>query len=135
MRILGIDYGEARTGLAISEGTLATAKETLRERDPQKLSRQVAAICRAEKIETIVLGLPKNMDGTEGFRAEATRRFSALLQEQLPDVDIEFYDERLTTVAASQLMIEAGTKSKKKKGIIDALSAQLILQDYLDYKK
>ena len=134
MRILGIDYGEARTGLAISDEKeiVATVLQTVAERNHEKLADTIALICKTREIEKIVLGLPKNMDGTEGFRAEYTRKFQAMLQERLPELEYDFYDERLTTVAASYFMQEAGTKGKKKKASIDALSAQIILQDYLD---
>lgn len=134
MRILGIDYGEARTGLAISDENevVATVLQTIHERNHEKLADKIAEICKERKVEKIVLGLPKNMDGTEGFRAEYTRKFKDLLADRMPDLIYDFYDERLTTVAASYFMQEAGTKGKKKKASIDALSAQIILQDYLD---
>lgn len=134
MRILGIDYGEARTGLALCDEneTIATVWGTVHERDKEKLAQKVYEVCIAEKVEKIVLGLPKNMDGTEGFRAEHTRKFAALLQEHLPTLPLDFYDERMTTMVASRFMMEANTKGKKKKNAIDALSAQIILQDYID---
>ncbi len=134
MRILGIDYGEARTGLAVSDETetVATVIGTLHERDKEKLAERIKETCLTEKIEKIIMGLPKNMDGTEGFRAEYTRKFAQALQEKLPELPIEFYDERMTTMVASRFMMEANTKGKKKKASIDALSAQIILQDYLE---
>ena len=134
MRILGIDYGEARTGLAVSddEESIATVIGTVHERDKERLAEKIAEICRSEHIGKIVSGLPKNMDGTEGFRAEHTRKFCAMLQEMLSDIPIEFYDERMTTMAASRFMYEGNVKHKKQKNAIDALSAQIILQDYLD---
>ncbi len=134
MRILGIDYGEARTGLAISDETefLSNTYATLHERNKEILADRVAVICKENNVRKIVLGLPKNMDGTEGFRAQATRLFKDLLAERLPEVPIDFYDERMTTMIASHFMAEAGTKGKKKRNAIDALSAQIILQDYLD---
>ncbi len=134
MRTLGIDYGEARTGLAVCDEneTVATVIGTVHERDKDKLAERIATVCKEERIEKIVLGLPKNMDGTEGFRAEHTRLFAQKLQDLLPALPMEFYDERLSTVAASRFMMEANTKGKKKKAAIDALSAQIILQDYID---
>lgn len=134
MRILGIDYGEARTGLAVSDDgeSIATVIGTVHERDKERLAEKIAEICRSEHIGKIVSGLPKNMDGTEGFRAEHTRKFCAMLQEMLSDIPIEFYDERMTTMAASRFMYEGNVKHKKQKNAIDALSAQIILQDYLD---
>ena len=134
MRILGIDYGEARTGLAVCDEleTVATVLGTVQERDRLRLAERIAAVCQEQQIEKIVLGLPRNMDGTEGFRAEHTRKFAALLQERLPELPITFYDERMTTMAAARFMAEGNTRGKKKKASIDALSAQIILQDYLD---
>ena len=134
MRILGIDYGEARTGLAVCDEleTVATVLGTVQERDRLRLAERIAAVCQERQIEKIVLGLPRNMDGTEGFRAEHTRKFAALLQERLPELPITFYDERMTTMAAARFMAEGNIRGKKKKASIDALSAQIILQDYLD---
>ena len=134
MRILGIDYGEARTGLAISdEGEqIATAVGTLHERDKARLAERIAAFCTERGVQKIVLGLPKNMDGTEGFRAEATRRFAALLAERMSGCPICFTDERLTSMMAARFLEETNTRGKKKKNAIDALSAEIILQDYLD---
>ena len=134
MRILGIDYGEARTGLAVCDESemIATVIGTVTERDKQRLAEKITALCQEERVEKLVLGLPKNMDGSEGFRAEHTRKFAALLQERMPELPLDFYDERMTTMAASRFMMEANTKGKKKKASIDALSAQIILQDYID---
>ncbi|MBQ7035621.1 MAG: Holliday junction resolvase RuvX [Clostridia bacterium] len=134
MRILGIDYGEARTGLAVCDQNemVATVIGTVHQRDKECLADHIATVCETENIEKIVLGLPKNMDGTEGFRAEHTRIFAQKLQDRMPNLPIEFYDERLSTMAASRFMMEANTKGKKKKASIDALSAQIILQDYID---
>ena len=134
MRILGIDYGEARTGLAVCDESemIATVIGTVAERDKHRLAEKITALCQEERVEKLVLGLPKNMDGSEGFRAEHTRKFAALLQERMPELPLDFYDERMTTMAASRFMMEANTKGKKKKASIDALSAQIILQDYID---
>lgn len=134
MRILGIDYGEVRTGLAVCDENemIATVIGTVHERDKDKLASKIASVCSEECIQKIVLGLPKNMDGTEGFRAGHTRLFAQKLQTLLPELPMEFYDERLSTVAASRFMMEANTKGKKKRAAIDALSAQIILQDYID---
>lgn len=134
MRILGIDYGEARTGLAVCDEseTVATVIGTVHERDKEKLADKITAVCGEERIQKIVMGLPKNMDGSEGFRAEHTRKFAAMLQARMPELPLEFYDERMTTMVASRFMMEGNTKGKKKKASIDALSAQIILQDYLE---
>ena len=105
---------------------------TVHERDKERLADKITIVCADEQIKKIVMGLPKNMDGTEGFRAEHTRKFSELLKERMPDIPIEFYDERMTTMVASRFMMEGNTKGKKKRNAIDALSAQIILQDYLE---
>ena len=114
MRILGIDYGEARTGLAVCDEleTVATVLGTVQERDRLRLAERIAAVCQERQIEKIVLGLPRNMDGTEGFRAEHTRKFAALLQERLPELPITFYDERMTTMAAARFVAEGKTRGK-----------------------
>ncbi len=134
MRILGIDYGEARTGLSVCDEneTVATVIGTVHERDKERLADKITAVCAEEKIQKIVLGLPKNMDGTEGFRAEHTHKFCDLLAQRMPEMPMDFYDERMTTMVASRFMMEGNTKGKKKKASIDALSAQIILQDYID---
>ncbi|MBQ7095426.1 MAG: Holliday junction resolvase RuvX [Clostridia bacterium] len=137
MRILGIDYGEARTGLAVCDDDeiVATVLQTIHERNHEKLADTITSICNERNIQKIVLGLPKNMDGSEGFRAEYTRKFQKMLEERMPELLYDFYDERLTTVAASYFMQEAGTRGKKKKASIDALSAQIILRDYIERNK
>lgn len=137
MRILGIDYGDTRTGLAISdpEEKMAFTIGTVVAKDIDTAARLTAEKAETYPVEKIVLGLPKNMDGSEGFRAEKTRKFAAALQCRFPSVPIEFSDERLTTVAASYYLNETNTRGKKRKQNIDTLSAQIILQNYLDQAK
>lgn len=137
MRIMGIDYGDRRTGIAVSDDSefLASAVTTVTGSDMEKVARQTADIYIECGARQIVLGLPKNMDGSEGFRAKHTRDFGQKLQALLPDCEIVFYDERMTTMAASQYMNITDVRGKKRKNTIDMLAAKIILQDYLDSKR
>ncbi len=137
MRILGIDYGNRRTGVAISDETefLASAIGTVTESEPQKIAERIADIYIKQGAQKIVLGMPKNMDGSLGFRAEHTLKFRDLLYEILPDTEIILYDERMTTMAAAQYMNITDVRGKKRKSTIDTLAAKIILQDYLDSKR
>ena len=133
-RILGIDFGEARTGLAVSDASRLLASG-IGNVPGGGLDRSVAAIrevVEREKAVAIVLGLPVNMNGTEGPRAERIRQFAALLQEAMPEVPVALVDERMTTMAASRFLNETGTRGQKRKGVIDTLSAEIILQNALD---
>ena len=131
-RILGIDVGEARIGLALSDdlGMLAHPVETVhvKEGTPHK---RVAEVIVREKIETVVIGLPRNMSGTYGPAADKAREFAAKLQKFAP-CTVKFWDERLTTVAAQKQLHESGRNVKKGRAVIDQVAAVLILQGYLD---
>lgn len=135
-KILGVDYGDVRTGLAISDalGFLASGIGTIRPGGMRNTAMAVAKEAVSQGVVGIVIGLPKNMDGTEGFRAEAVRAFAALLGEYT-DIPYTFYDERLSTAAAHQILNITEVSGKKRKNVIDTLSAQIILQDYLDQSK
>ncbi len=137
MRILGLDYGNRRTGVAISDETefLASSVGNVVESDPEKCAKKVADIYRERGAEKIVLGLPKNMDGSSGFRVEHTLKFKELLENLLPDTEIVLFDERMTTMAAAQYMNITDVRGKKRKNTIDTLAAKIILQDYLDSKR
>lgn len=137
MRILGLDYGNRRTGVAISDETefLASSVGNIVESDPEKCAVKVADIYRERGAEKIVLGLPKNMDGSSGFRVEHTLKFKELLEKLLPDTEIVLFDERMTTMAAAQYMNITDVRGKKRKNTIDTLAAKIILQDYLDSKR
>ena len=134
MVYIGIDFGDRRVGIARSDGVLATAVCTV------KVSGFADAVKKcAEKIkelggESVVIGLPRNMDSTEGFRAERTRRFGEALALST-GISPEYFDERLTTVRAHAFMNDADLAPKRKKGMVDSLSAEIILQDYLDSLK
>ena len=136
MVILSVDYGDARTGIAVSDrgGFLASPVEVINGREPQTVAGAVARIAAEREAQLIVMGLPKNMDGTEGFRAAATREFASLVKE-LSGIEVVFYDERLTTVSAHRYLNEVNVRGKKRKQTVDAVAAVIILQDYLDSKK
>ena len=135
-RYLGVDYGDVRTGLAVSDisGFLAGAIGQISPGGMKNTAVAVAAEAARQGAVLIVVGLPKNMDGSEGFRAEAVRAFAALLAEYT-DIPYVFYDERLPTACAHQFLNLTETGGKKRKAVIDTLSAQIILQNYLDSVK
>lgn len=132
MVILAVDYGDTRTGLAVCDAMemLASPVTVLEEKDSQLLAIRIADIAKVRGVQKIVVGLPKNMDGTEGFRAQSCRAFAELLHEQCA-LPVDFQDERLTTVAAHRVLNVTNTRGKKRKAVIDAVSAVMILEDYL----
>ncbi len=136
MRILGIDYGDARVGVSVSDvmGWTAQGVGTYKNRGYTNLLHDLSQVLDEYKPEKIVLGLPKNMDGSLGFRAEATYEFAEKLKE-IYDGEIIFWDERLTTVGATRFLNETNTRGKSRKGIIDTVSACLILEGYLNSLK
>ncbi len=132
-RILGVDFGDTRTGLALSDPSrlLASGLETLTPGGMEKTAEAVAAVARERGAAAVVVGLPKNMDGTEGFRAVRCREFAEKLAA-LTDLPTALLDERLTTMSASRYLNETNTRGAARKGVIDTLSAQIILQNALD---
>lgn len=136
-RILGVDFGDTRTGLAVSDASrfLASGIGYVSPGGIQKTADKVAEVAREQKVSAIVVGLPKNMDGSEGFRAERCREFAGLLREQLEEIPVAMIDERMTTMSASRYLNETNTRGQKRKGVIDTLSAQIILQNALDRLK
>ncbi len=133
MRIMGIDYGDARVGVAVSDvlGITAQGVGTVRNKSSKQLLDELAALIDEYKPEKIVVGLPKNMDGTQGFRSEETYKFTDKLRE-IYDGEIVYWDERLTTVGASRILNDTNTRGKKRKGVIDTVAASLILEGYLN---
>ena len=131
MRIMAIDYGDARTGIAVSDplGMLAGETFVIRQWDPAALADTVAAEARARDVSTLVLGLPRNMDGTEGPRAEKSRALKALLEER--GMNVVLWDERRTTVDAHRILRDNGKREKKHRDTVDAVAAALILEGYL----
>lgn len=132
MVIISVDYGDVRTGVAACDKfqMLASPVTVIKQKDTELLSEEIKKICLEKKAEKIVLGLPKNMDGSEGFRAEACKEFAKLLSEKT-GLSVDFQDERLTTVSAHNILNATDTRGKKRKAVVDAVSAVLILEDYL----
>lgn len=138
MRIMGLDFGSKTVGVAVSDSLLLTAQgvEIIRRKEENKLRRTLARIEELiveYEVEEIVLGLPKNMNATEGVRAELTKEFKDKL-ERRTGLPVSMWDERLTTVAADKAMMEAGIRREHRKEYVDMIAATLILQGYLDRK-
>jgi putative Holliday junction resolvase len=136
-RLLGVDFGDVRTGLAVSDVTrfLASGLETIRPGSMTKTAEAVAEAARTHGVVGVVVGLPVNMNGSQGERAEHARMFAAMLDERIPELPILMLDERMTTMAASRFLNETNTRGQKRKQVIDTLSAQIILQNALDRLK
>ncbi len=136
MIIMSVDYGDVRTGIAVCDKNemLASPVRVITETDPDVLSDGIAEDALRLNAEMIVVGLPKNMDGSEGFRAEACREFASLLEVKT-GVLVHLYDERLTTVSAHNALNLTNTRGKKRKSVIDAVSAVMILEDYMRYRR
>lgn len=136
MIILGVDLGKARTGVAVCDKSemLASPVEVVYEHGRARLLERVAAIAKARGAEQIVVGLPRNMDGSEGESAQNARAFGAELHA-LCGLPVDFSDERGTTVTAHNFLNETNTRGKKRKAAVDAVAATIILQDYLDFRR
>ncbi|MBQ7335775.1 MAG: Holliday junction resolvase RuvX [Clostridia bacterium] len=136
-RILGVDFGDTRTGLAVSDISrfLASGIGYVSPGGIEKTAAKVAEVAREHGVSAVVVGLPRNMDGSEGFRAERCREFAALLTSHLEGVPVAMIDERMTTMSASRYLNETNTRGQKRKSVIDTLSAQIILQNALDRLK
>ena len=137
MRIIGLDFGSKTVGVAVSDELLITAQgiEIVRRKSENKLRQTLARIeelIKEYKVEKIVLGFPKNMNNSEGERCEKTLEFKEML-ERRTGLTVELWDERLTTVAADNLMMEAGIRRQNRKEYVDQIAASFILQGYLDY--
>ena len=135
-KYLGVDYGDKRTGLAECDvsGMLAGGIGTISEGGMRKTAIRVAKEAEARSCKKIVIGLPKNMDGSEGPRADVVKAFAEILAE-LTEIPIDFYDERMTTMVAYRYLGETGTFGKKRRDAVDTLSAELILQSYIDRER
>ena len=135
-KYLGVDYGDKRTGLAECDasGSIAGGIGTISEGGMRKTAERVAKEAESRACKRIIIGLPKNMDGSQGERTEVIRAFAALVKEYT-DIEIDFYDERMTTMAAYRFLGETGTYGKKRKATVDTLSAQIILQNYIDKER
>ena len=133
MRIMGIDYGDSRVGVAMSDpmGWTAQGLETIAEKDCTKVVERLVKIIEEYNVEKMIVGFPKNMNGTIGPRGERTLDFIKALEQKV-DIDIIKWDERLTTVAAHKTLNETNVRGKKRKQVVDTVAAGYILQGYLD---
>ena len=132
MRIMGIDYGDARTGLAVSDEMNIFVGEawTLNEWNPERVADVIAQEAQKRNVGRLVLGLPKNMDGSEGPRAEKCRDFAELLRSKT-DIELVMWDERRSSIEAHAILHANGKKEKKHRKTVDAVAASLILEGYL----
>lgn len=137
-RVMALDYGDVRIGIALSDITrfLASGLENYSRVSLEVDCKHIAELIANNNVKVVVLGLPLNMDGTSGVRVEKTKEFAEELKKYT-DAKIDFLDERLTSVSAEKILISADVSRKKRKQVLDKLSATIILQDYLDtnYRK
>lgn len=133
MRILGLDLGQRTIGVAVCDplGFTAQGLTTIRRTNKEKDIQELKKICDEYGVQSIVIGLPKNMNGTIGPSGEIAMDFGKLIEEKL-EIEIKFWDERLTTVAANRAMLEADLSRNKRKKIVDKVASTYILQGYLD---
>ena len=136
MKIMGVDYGDARTGIAISDLLCSIVGSTavVPSRNREKAIADIVKLCKDNSVGKIVVGLPRNMDGTEGARAELCREFAAALGEAT-GLEIVMWDERRTTVEAHNILSQHNYHGKKQKNTVDAVAASLILEGYLAFVK
>ncbi len=134
MKLMGIDYGDARIGIALSDPLCITAQGWGNVRQSAAACGEIAALAAEQSVDRIVVGLPKNMNNTEGASAEKVRAFAEQLGV-LTDVEIVFWDERLTTVAAHGLLSQLDVRGKKRKAVVDTVAATLILEGYMEFLK
>ena len=136
MKIMAIDYGDAHTGVALSDptGFLAGSATTIHSRKEEVVLSELARMVRENQVDELVMGFSRNMDGTEGPRAELYRAFAGKVEEAT-GLKVVLWDERRTTVDAHRILFEAGKNAKKRKKTVDAVAASLILEGYLDFKR
>ena len=136
MKILAVDYGDTRTGIAVCDKNeiLATALCTIEEKYEPHLITKICALIAEEKVQLVIVGKPLNMDGSAGERAFKCMQFAEAL-EQAAGVECVLFDERMTTMIAANSLNFTNTRGKARKKVIDALSAQIILQDFIDTRK
>lgn len=136
MRIMAIDYGDAHTGIAISDptGFLAGFTTTIDAYRPEVVVDRIAALVKEHGVEELVLGYPKNMDGSVGPRAEKAAALGELLKSAT-SLPVTLWDERRTTIDAHQILMTGGKNAKKRKKVVDAVAASLILEGYLTFRK
>ena len=136
MRVMAIDYGDAHTGVALSDptGFLVGTTVTINSWRQEVVVDRLVSLIEEHRPGEVVLGFPKNMDGTDGRRAELYRELAARLEE-ITGVKVILWDERRTTIDAHQILFNQGKDGKKRKKIVDAMAASLILENYLDFKR
>ena len=135
MKIMAIDYGDARTGVAISDltGSIVGTTTVIHQWNKEKAAAEIHKLLVSNKVEELVMGYPKNMDGTEGARAELYREFADLLKE-VTGIEPILWDERRTTIDAHRILSDNNYHGKKRKNTVDAVAASLILEGYLSFK-
>ncbi len=136
MVILSVDYGDARTGIAVCDkmGILASPVAVIKQSYEPKLIAEIKTLAEKHKAELIVVGLPKNMDGSEGERAEKCRNLASMISEAT-GIETRMQDERLTTVSAHRVLSNNNVRGQKRKDVVDAVAAVMILEDYLSANK
>ena len=136
MRVMGIDYGDARTGIAVSDLLCSIVGSTtvIHSRNMEKTLQEVQRLVEENEVGEIAVGLPKNMDGTEGARAELCREFAGKVEE-VTGKPVKLWDERRTTVEAHNILSAHNYHGKKRKNTVDAVAASLILEGYLTFRK
>lgn len=136
MKIMAVDFGDARTGIAVCDRTefLASPVGVIEERNFDACAQKVAYMSKQYEVGEIVVGFPKNMNGSIGPRAEKCSLFADKIKEQV-DVPVTLWDERSTTVSAHNILNETNTRGKKRKAVVDAVAATIILESYLAYRK
>jgi putative holliday junction resolvase len=135
-RAMGIDYGDVRIGIAVSDlmGWTAQGVETIHRKNEEADIGRIGELIREYDVDTIVLGLPKNMNNTIGPRGELSMQFAEILREKF-GLPVVLWDERLSTMAAERMLVSADVSRKKRKQVVDKMAAAIILQNYLDSKK
>ena len=136
MRIMAIDYGDAHTGIAISDptGFMAGTTTTIHSRKAEVVLEELCKLVQQHRVEELVMGFPRNMDGSEGPRADLYREFADKVEEATGLKPV-LWDERRTTIDAHRILFESGKNAKKRKKTVDAVAAALILEGYLTFKK
>lgn len=134
MRKMSLDVGTRTIGVAVSDlmGMIANGVETIHRKSEQQDFSRISELVKAYEVDTLVVGYPKNMNGTIGERAQACQTVAQKLKDLLPDLAIVLWDERLSTVAAERVLIDADMRRKKRKNVIDMMAAVVILQNFLD---
>lgn len=134
MRVLAIDYGDARTGVAVSDalGMIVGQTTVIHSRNPQKTAQELARLVKECGAERLVMGFPRNMDGSEGPRAALYRDFATLVEQEC-QMPVVLWDERRTTVEAHNILSDCNYHGKKRKNTVDAVAASLILEGYLSF--